>query len=471
LKLRNSLLARSAVVLTVVGFTPLPATAAAESTLTAASATTVAAAAMQSRTRQNRNAEAATSEPRTGPEVLAEAQAVVTATNTNCDIVNAVSPGTNGEINIYEVACASGLGHILTDGEQPAARNCIIVAQQAEEYARENPDAPAQVTCSLPENAGADEILQGYIQSAGITCQVEDTRWVGRTSSGEERYEVGCAGVDGYWVRVDSEGAYQDRLECIEVTAAGGECRFTTRDEQLAGLQARFASVAPQACTAEDGRFVGANEQFRFYEVKCSEGFGFIAQTDPAGEAMDARDCSRPQIVPGGCTLTDSAAAMADAAEQRVTALAGIGRTCSVNEERIIAVESPPDGSPGREIYEFDCADQPLGLMGFFPVEGGSGEVEAFDCFSMDARGLECQFVTRDEISTALTAMVTASERNCNVVDYRVVARMASLDGDVAEIKCDDGRGWFGEFPDDRQAAGQLLPCAAAARQGDECVL
>ncbi|MFN3537283.1 MAG: hypothetical protein ACK4Y4_07560, partial [Brevundimonas sp.] len=76
-----------------------------------------------------------------------------------------------------------------------------------------------------------------------------------------------------------------------------------------------------------------------------------------------------------------------------------------------------------------------------------------------------------DRISTELTRMVTASQRNCNVVDYRVVARMADLNGDVAEIKCDDGRGWFGEFPDNRQAAGQLLPCAAAARQGDDCVL
>ena len=468
--LRNSLLARSAVVLTIVGFTPLPVAAAAESAPTAAAATTAAAAAMQSRTRQSRTAQGST-EPRTGPEVLAEAQAVVTATNTSCDIVNAVSPGRNGDINIYEVACASGLGHILTDGAQPASRNCIIVAQQAEEFARENPDAPAQVTCALPENANAEQIMAGYIQSAAITCQVDQTRWVGRTQSGEERYEIGCAGVDGYWLRVSSAGEYLDRLECLEVTAAGGECAFTTNEEQMGGFQARFASVAPQACTPEAGRFVGANEQFRFYEVKCSEGFGFIARTNAAGEPQDARDCARPQLVPGGCTLTDSTAAQSAAAEQRAASLARIGRTCSVNEERIVAVENPPDGSPGREIYEFDCADQPFGLTGFFPVAGGSGEVEAFDCFTMDARGLQCQFVSRDTISNELTRMVTASQRNCNVVDYRVVARMANLEGDIAEVKCDDGRGWFGEFPDNRQAAGQLLPCAAAARQGDECVL
>ena len=470
MKLRNSLLARSAVVLTVVGFSPLPAAAAADSAPMAGVATTAAAAAMQSRTRRGAQSQAAP-EVRTGPEVLAEAQAVVTATNTVCDVVNAVSPGRNGDINIYEVACATGLGHILTDGAQPASRNCIIVAQQAEEYARENPDAPAQVTCTLPENANAEQIMAGYIQSAGVTCQVDQTRWVGRTQSGEERYEVGCAGVDGYWLRVNPAGEYLDRLECIEVTAAGGECTFTTNEEQLAGFQARFASVAPQACTPEAGRFVGANADFRFYEVKCSEGFGFIAQTNPAGEPQGARDCSRPQLVPGGCTLTDSAAAQGAAAEQRAAALAQIGRTCSVNEERIVAVESPADGSPGREIYEFECADQPFGLTGFFPVAGGSGEVEAFDCFTMDARGLECQFVSRDTISNELTRMVTASQRNCNVVDYRVVARMANLEGDVAEVKCDDGRGWFGEFPDDRQAAGQLVPCAAAARQGDECVL
>ena len=468
MKLRSSLLARSAVVLTVVGFAPLPAAAATDSAFTA---TTIAAATMQSRTRQASATPEQAPEGRTGPEVVAEAQAVLSATNTPCDVVNAVSPGRNGEINIYEVACASGLGHILTDGEQPSARNCIIVAQQAEEYARENPEGAAQVTCALPENANAEQLMAGYIQSAGITCQVDNTRWVGRTQSGEERYEVGCAGADGYWLRVDNAGQYQGSLECLEVMVAGGECQFTTREEQLTGLQTRFASVAPQACTAEDARFVGANEEFRFYEVKCSEGFGYVGQTNPAGEPLGARDCGRPQLVPGGCTLTDSTAAQSAAADQRAASLAQIGRSCSANEERIVAVESPPDGSPGREIYEFDCADQPMGLMGFFPVAGGSGEVEAFDCFTMDARGLECQFVDRGTIATELTRMVTASNRNCNVVDYRVVARMANLEGDIAEVKCDDGRGWFGEFPDNRQAAGQLLPCAAAARQGDECVL
>lgn len=473
MKLRHSLLARSAVVLTIVGFTPLPAAAAAPVTAPVAapavsSATVTAAAFVQSRTRQSG---AQSSETRTGPEVQAEAQAALTATNTHCQLTNAISPGRAGSTNIFEVACEGGLGFILTDGDQPTSRNCIIVAQQAEEARQENPNAAAQVTCSLPENANTDQIMAGYIQSAGITCQVDESRWVGRTQEGEERYEVGCAGSDGYWLRVDNTGQYEGRLECIEVMAANGECLFTTPEEQLTGYQAQFASVAPQACSAEAARFVGANEQFRFYEVKCAEGFGFIAQTDPVGAPLEARDCGRPQIVPGGCTLTDTSEAQAAAAERRAEQLAQIGQTCTINEERVVAVENPPDGSPGREIYELDCAEQPMGLMGFFPVPGSAGETEAFDCFTMDARGLECQFTPRSEISATLTRMITASERNCNVSDYRVVARMANLEGDIAEVKCDDGRGWFGEFPDDRQVAGQLLPCAAAARQGDECVL
>jgi hypothetical protein len=465
LKLRNSLLARSAVVLTVVGFSPLPAAAA--TSPTAATAAVVSGAGMQAR--GGRGAQAP--EPRTGPEVVAEAQSVLSATNTVCDVANAVSPGRNGEINIYEVACATGLGHILTDGEQPTSRNCLIVAQQAAEYARENPEAPAQVTCSLPENADPDQVLTGYIADAGISCQVDDWRWVGRTQAGEDRYEVGCAGADGYWLRVNNAGEYQGRLECLEVVGAGGECRFSPEQERLAAIQARFSSVAPQACTPEAARFVGANEEFRFYEVKCGEGFGFIGQTDPQGQALDARDCGRPQIVPGGCTLTDSAEARAQASQGRTQALAAIGQTCTVSQDRVVAVENPVDGSPGREIYELDCAEQPLGLMAFFPVEDGAGETEAFDCLTMNGRGLDCEFTSRDTINTALTRMVTASERNCNVVDFRMVARMAGDDGDVGEVKCDDGRGWFGEFPDNREAAGLLLPCAAAARQGDECVL
>lgn len=470
MKLRNSLLARSAVVLTVVGFTPLPAVAV-DAGFQPTAAVAVAAAATQNASRTRRAQGEETSELRTGPEVQAEAQAALTATNTSCQLTNAVSPGRSGEANIFEVACGSGLGYILTDGEQPTSRNCIIVAQQAAAARAENPEAPEQVVCTLPENANTDQVMAGYIQSAGITCQVDQTRWVGRTQEGEERYEVGCPSSDGYWIRVSNTGEYQGRLECIEVVTAGGECQFTTTQEQLTGYQTQFASVAPQSCSPDAARFVGANEQSRFYEVKCSEGFGFIAQTDPVGAPIDARDCSRPQLVPGGCTLTDSGEAQAEASGRRAARLAEIGQTCTVEQEEIRAQESPADGSVGREIYEYECAEQPLGLMAFFPVDGGSGEIEAYDCFSMDARGIECQFTSRDAINAVLTQMVTASERNCNVVEYRVVARMANLEGDVAEIKCDDGRGWFGEFPDNRQTAGQLLPCAAAARQGDECVL
>lgn len=467
--LRRSLLVRSAVVLTVVGFTPAPA--AAQTAPAAPTAAMASAAALQTATRTRQRGQQSSGAPRTGPEVQAEAQAVLTATNTICNVVDAVSPGSAGDINIYEVACTEGLGYLLTDGAEPTSRNCIIVAQQAEDARAADPRAAPQVTCELPENQNTDQIMAGYIQAAGITCQVDETRWIGRTQAGEERYEVSCAGADGYWLRVNSRGEYEGRLECVEVLSGGGQCTLTTPEEQLATYQARFASNAPGACAVEQGRYVGGNEQYRFYEVKCAEGTGFIAQTDVNGGFMEARDCARPQLVPDGCTLTDASAAVAEAQGQRVAALAQIGKTCTVTEERIVAVESPPDGSPGRELYEFSCSEQPLGLVGFFPPTPGAGEVEAFDCFTLDSRGVECQFTSRIDILDTLNRMIAAGNRNCDVSDYRVVARMGDNDGDVAEVKCSDGRGWFGEFPDSREVTGQLIPCAAAARQGDECVL
>lgn len=481
MKLRNSLLARSAVVLTVVGFMPLPVAAAsvpAASNLLSASATATYQSANRVGGRQTTTARGTDgeviddgSQPAESAEVTAAAQATATATGTQCQITQAVSPGQVGEMNVYEIACATGPGYIMTDGPEPTSRNCIIVAQQAEAARQENPDAPGQVVCTLPGNQNIEAIMAGYVAAAGVDCQLTDSRWVGRTNDGEERYEIGCQGAPGYWIDISPAQAFVSKIECLEVTAAGGECVFTPREQQLAGLHARFASVATGACTPQDGRYVGGNDNYRFYEVKCAEGTGYIGQiAQQTGEVVDARDCARPQLVPGGCTLTDSTAAIAEAGDARLTSLAAIGKTCTPAQQRLAAMENRGDGTPGREIYEYECPEQPMGLVGYFPVSG-DGEIEAYDCFTMDARGYECGFTSRDAINAVLTSMVTASNRNCNVVDFRVVARMAQDDGDVAEIKCDDGRGWFGEFPEERQAAGQLLPCAAAARQGDECVL
>lgn len=481
MKLRNSLLARSAVVLTVIGFMPVPA-AAADAAIPGAGLAASGAAAFQSvnrtRARQTTTTHGADGEVidvevefARSEEITAAAQTTAAATGTQCQITEAVSPGQVGETTVFEIACASGPGYIMTDGPEPTSRNCIVVSQQAEQARLEDPEAPAQVICQLSANQNLEAVMASYVAASGIDCQLTDSRWVGRTNEGEERYEIGCQGAEGYWIDISPAQAFVSGIPCLEVTAGGGECLFTPREQQLAVLHARFASAAQMSCTPQDARYVGGNDNYRFYEVKCAEGVGYIGQVaQETGEVIDARDCVRPQLIPGGCTLTDTSDALAEAGDTRLARLAAIGRSCTPGQERLAAMENRGDGTPGREIYEYECPEQPIGLVGYFPVSG-EGEVEAYDCFTMDARGYECGFTSRGAINAVLTSMVTASQRNCNVVGFRVVARMAQDDGDVAEVKCDDGRGWFGEFPDNREAAGQLLPCAAAARQGDACVL
>src|SRR5690606_18067110 len=140
---------------------------------------------------------------------------------------------------------------------------------------QENPRATAQVTCELAANQNMETVMAGYVASAGVDCQLVDNRWVGRTNDGNERYEIGCQGAEGYWIDISPAQAFVSKIECLEVTSAGGECLFTPREQQLTALHARFASVAPGACTPQDGRYVGGNDNYRFYEVKCAEGSGY----------------------------------------------------------------------------------------------------------------------------------------------------------------------------------------------------
>lgn len=86
---------------------------------------------------------------------IRQAQSLLSASHTSCDVVNAAQVGrTERRRDILEVACSNGYGYLLVDGPTPAAFDCLQIAQAAAALRRENPRADVGSQCTLSENGG-----------------------------------------------------------------------------------------------------------------------------------------------------------------------------------------------------------------------------------------------------------------------------------------------------------------------------
>ncbi len=116
-------------------------------------------------------------------------------------------------------------------------------------------------------------------------------------------YEVGCAGVDGYWLEEAAAG--WSLKDCLQVASTGGTCHFTTAREQSDGFEPKLAGTDAAACDVAQVRLMGQNANGRFYEAKCgAEGEGYIVRVNTEGATQQVYPCAVAQRIGGGCTLT-----------------------------------------------------------------------------------------------------------------------------------------------------------------------
>ncbi len=252
------------------------------------------------RGRQNRDAS-----PTPGPEeVRAAAQAQIAAAGLACQVTEAVSPGETAEQTpLYEAACADAPGYILIASSPPQAFNCLELAGSAAATRRLDPDADVGQQCILPANQNSLAVIGGWARSAGVTCTIDEALAVGRSNANAMIYEVGCAGVDGYWLEEAAAG--WSLKDCLQVASTGGTCHFTTAREQSDGFEPKLAGTDAAACDVAQVRLMGQNANGRFYEAKCgAEGEGYIVRVNTEGATQQVYPCAVAQRIGGGCTLT-----------------------------------------------------------------------------------------------------------------------------------------------------------------------
>jgi hypothetical protein len=234
--------------------------------------------------------------------IRARAAAALARLSVACDIGDVLNPGVTGDRKqVFEVACRNGPGLLITEGAPPQVVNCLQMT--AWQKAREAAGEKVSHMCLLPANRDAAPALAAAVATLDPACTVDEAAWIGRVGEDQDRYEVGCAGRDGFWIQTQlNEGRVRDSFSCLEVANHDQTCRYTSPDEQLATVVSRLSDGAP-SCDGEAARYLGRTGDGAYYELKCREASGFIFRTTAGGAFDQAWPCARATAIAGGCRL------------------------------------------------------------------------------------------------------------------------------------------------------------------------
>jgi hypothetical protein len=105
------------------------------------------------------------------------------------------------------------------------------------------------------------------------------------------------------------------------------------------------------------------------------------------------------------------------------------------------------------------------------PVAGATGQFEHYDCLGASERTVDCNLTKKEQLLANLKPILTAIEKVCEPVDYRMHGPDDG-DGDVVEVKCGGGQqGYILDLPASRAKTIKTLSCEQAARGDDKCII
>lgn len=248
----------------------------------------------------------------TAEQILETARAQAAIALPDCQVTNARLLGeTPSNTSLYEVSCAAGVGSIIETKTPPTASDCIVLAVSAQTVRAADPAAEVGSQCELAGNTDVLGTISGYAKQASIPCTIDQATVRGADSAGLIIYEIGCQGLDGYWLKKAADG--WSKTPCLQVLAENGTCPFTTPQEQAATIQAWLPDTNASDCVVGQSRLMGKNANGMFYEVTCTgEGSdGFILRTNTENVIQQVYACSIASQIGGGCKLTTTAPAAA----------------------------------------------------------------------------------------------------------------------------------------------------------------
>jgi len=348
--------------------------------------------------------------------------------------------------------------------------------------------APAAAVISAPAKAEAPKVTdaqrkQGMaeapavMQSAGITCQVSDARFVGKVPGDKKKntpdssfYEVACApGTEGYIVQA-FVGAPPVTFTCVEANTPLADGKPPSLPCVLPGNANPQLALGPlltkagATCTPTAARGIGHTATQTFLEVACQEGAGYVAIGSApfdSAKPLQAQNCLNFDDANGNikCTLTEKAARLAV-----VDRLATAAKTnCAVKDRRFVGT-----AKDGADYYETSCADG----KGYIFKANGAALAQSWDCAHADAILGGCQLTDARKAATDEAALYTKlaknSGSNCAVTKYALFPQRDPSKEEV-ELVCADGSSAVGIFP--ATGKGTVYDCGHALVAGYKCSL
>jgi hypothetical protein len=128
---------------------------------------------------------------------MTAAPGLITTAKLPCTLADARQMGTApGGMNVYEIACTGAMGYVVlakANDPAPTVYDCI----RADEP---QGGKPSNIACKLPGNLNPGAALGGDFTSAGRTCSVQKSHWLGSTADGTSFDEVLCEDGGDYVV-------------------------------------------------------------------------------------------------------------------------------------------------------------------------------------------------------------------------------------------------------------------------------
>jgi hypothetical protein len=257
--------------------------------------------------------------------------------------------GQSVDVGLYEVACANGMGYLLTlVGLANASGISCLAASATPQVAPSNNSGDTanhsetaansaekvDSTCHLPANQDLNTMATTVVRNAGTACDAHGVKWLGQSGAPTLDYtEVACNDGQGFVLRTPAPGAVGviDVLSCTDAATHGAQCQMSAPAPAVA------AAAAPAA---------------------------------PAGGPLP--EGPRPNL------------------QWFKDALSKNGVSCDVKKARVVGRES----IKRRYVVEYQCPQQPQGLVAYVPSPGdATNPFESMDCAAAAEKKITCQFV------------------------------------------------------------------------------
>jgi hypothetical protein len=310
------------------------------------------------------------------------------------------------------------------------------------------------------------------VQTAGLSCQVDDARLIGEDKKSKTSYyEVSCgAGKMGYVLQKPAEGAIT-AYSCVEANTppAPGQppsapCMLPGNSDPKAVLQPLLKAAGAE-CIPEQVRGIGQTKTNTYMEVACQGGAGYIVLASvpfDGAKPLQAQSCLMYDDAETNikCTFGDKAARLA--VIDKYAAQANNG--CTVKDRRFVGVSK--DNST---FYEASCSD---GKGYIYKVAAAGTLTESYECAKATSILGGCTLTdarqAQNEQAALYTKLSTNAGGQCDVEKYALFPSKNPRE-EVVEMVCKGGKGAIGIFP--AGGKGQVLDCGRSPVAGYKCSL